>query len=484
MGLIMEKEQGLQRVDVKGGVLSPVELQRIIDHAQDLGLDAFHFGSRQDIIFPIKDNKGNKVISHPSFDSSFFASENQQNISSSYVSIDIFEATVWLRGTTYLYILEEFRYKPKLKINITDPKQQIVPLFAGDLNFIASANEDYWYLFLKLPGWDEMYYPVFIYTWDIAKIAKVIEEVYLELNTIEDLFQFLNEHLDTNNKVIEKPLKVDFNPFPYYEGMNKMGLNQYWLGLYWRNNKYDLKFLNALCEFCIEHRIGKICLTPWKSFILKGIPRGSKLALEKLLGQFGINVRHSALELNWHLPVDNKKALDLKKFLVMNFDQNDISTYGLTFGITINRDNKRYFTSVMIEENKTPDVIKDFVIRPTYNVLYAKNFNPNTQQYIVYAQDIDQMDLPGLLLELTKTYFQNLGTQEVAQNLGGVLEKEVLEVEVYQCLDCQTIYDASVGDVISDIPIGINFEDLSDDYSCSLCGASKNRFEKIHIEVT
>ena len=134
------------------------------------------------------------------------------------------------------------------------------------------------------------------------------------------------------------------------------------------------------------------------------------MTLEKLLGQFGINVRHSALELNWHLPVDNKRAFDLKKFLVMNFDQNDISTYGLTFGITADRNQSRYFTSIMIEENKTPQNLTDFVVRPTYNVLHAKNFDPNTRQYIAYAQDIDQMDLPGLLLELTKTYFRKPGS--------------------------------------------------------------------------
>ncbi len=479
----MKIVQPLHRVDIKGGVLSPIELQRIIEYAQDLGLDSFHFGSRQDIIFPLHDNEGNLLTKHDSFDASFFTSEKQQNISCSYVSIDIFNATVWLRGTTYLYILEDFRYEPKLKINITDPEQQMVSLFSGDLNFIASSHEDYWYLFLKLPGWDEVYYPVLIYTWDIAKVAEAIENSFEKCDDVDELFQLLNERLDTNNRIIEKPLQVTFNPFPYYEGMNKMGGNQYWLGLYWRNNQYDLKFLKTLCEFCVEHRIGKICLTPWKSFILKGIPKESKLALEKLLGQFGINVRHSALELNWHLPVNNKKALDLKKFLVMNFDQNDISTYGLTFGITTSQNKKRYFTSVMIEENKTPEVIQDFVVRSTYNVLYAKNFNPNTRQYVVYAQDIDQMDLPGILLELTKTYFQDLGTQEKDPISGFATKKEVVEIEVYQCNDCQTVYDPSIGDVIFNIPAGIEFDDLPANYCCPLCENPKIDFDKITLEV-
>ncbi len=283
--------------------------------------------------------------------------------------------------------------------------------------------------------------------------------------------------------MIEQPFKASFKPFPYYEGMNKMGSNQYWLGLYWRNNQYDLKFLKALCEFCIEYRIGKICLTPWKSFIIKGIPKESKLALERLLGQYGINVRLSSLELNWHLPVNNKKALELKKFLVMNFDQNDISTYGLTFGITSKRNRKRYFTSIMIEENKTSDTIQDFVIRPTYNVLHAKNFDPNMRSYQAYAQDIDQMDLPGLLLELTKSYFQVLGVQQESEENTSNSKKETAEIEVYQCSDCQTIYDPSIGDSYNRIEAGINFDNLPDSYHCSLCEAPKSNFQKIIIEV-
>ncbi|MHA7057942.1 rubredoxin [Aquimarina sp. M1] len=473
----------MHRVNIKGGILSPSELQRIIVYAEDLGLETFHFGSRQDIIFPSIDPTGNALVEHPSFHPDLFAPKTEQNISCSYVSIDIFNATVWLRGTTYLYVLEQFRYKPKLKINITDPQQQMVSLFSGDINFIASTNEDYWYLFLKLPEWEEVFYPVLIFTWDIAKVAQQIEKIYQKVKNVDELFQFLNESIDTNNRTIEKPLSVSFKPFPYYEGMNKMGMNQYWLGLYWRNNNYDLKFLHALCEFCIEYRIGKICLTPWKSFVIKGIPKECKLALEKLLGQFGINVRHSALELNWHLPVASQKALDLKKFLVKSFDQNDISTYGMTFTISLQQRQKRYFTSVVIEENKTPEAIKDFVVRPTFNVLYAKNFDPNTRQYIVYAQDVDHMDLPTILLELTKSYFQNLGEGDAESFAGVTADKEKTEIEVFQCQDCQTIYDPSVGDVVSNIPAGTEFDDLPTTYTCSLCEAASGNFKKMTLEI-
>src|SRR5690606_40222237 len=98
-------------------------------------------------------------------------------------------------------------------------------------------------------------------------------------------------------------------------------------------NQYDIQFLKAMCDLCFEWKLGKICITPWKSFIIKGIPAASKLQWEKLLGRFGINVRHSLLEMNWHLPVANEELLQLKRYIVSCLDPNDISTYGLTHSL-------------------------------------------------------------------------------------------------------------------------------------------------------
>ncbi len=471
----------LKRVFIKGGVLSPSELKQIISYAESLGLDAIHFGSRQDIIFP--EHKINTKIDSqfPKLSTGMISDLTYQNIVCSYVSSDIFPSTSWLNGAAYLYILESFKYQPTLKINISDPQQQFSPLFSGQLNFIASSHEDYWYLNLRLPHWENaVYFPVLVYSWDISKISKIIEEIYRDADDVDELFMLITNQVETNSRTIETELKVDFKPFPYYEGMNKMGINEYWLGLYWRNNKYYLDFLNDFCDFCLDNRVGKICITPWKSFIVKGIPSESKLALEKLLGKSGINVRHSLLELNWHLPVHDDEALALKKFIVRNFDQNDISTYGLTFGISNKGDNKIYFTSIVVEKNTSPNIVKDFDVRPTYNVLYCENFNPNTQKYLVYAQDVDKIELPGLLMELSKLYFEKLGDIE-EENDTNTKQEETLEKEVYQCTECLTVYDAEFGDAEFAIDPGTSFKDISSAYVCSVCEASKAAFELVKI---
>lgn len=470
--------KNLNRLLVNGGVLSPGELKYICEAAESLGLKTISFGSRQDIVFP-------KIIDQEKLNQfeklQIIEPENtgEENIVSSYVSADIFSSTSWLTGDRYLYVLEQFRHRPKLKVNITDPKQRLVPLFTGHINFIASEHEEYWYLYIRLPEWDKtQMYPALIYSWDLGKIELAIENILQEEpETIETIFELVSDAVDTNNRTVDKPLEVPFYPFPYYEGMNRIGMDKYWLGLYWRNNKYDLTFLKAMCELCAENKIGKISITPWKSFIVKGIPLKSKLQWEKFLGKFGINVRHSLLEMNWHLPVSNKDAISLKKYLVSTFDKNDISTYGLTFGITDYTRKAYYFTSIVIEKNKQPDGLNDFKLKDTYNLLYAKNFDPNTQDYIMHVQDVDKVELPGILMELSQLYFDQLGTER-EEIRPSIIKTEKIEIEVYQCKDCLTVYNEAYGDNTQNILPETPFKYLPQDYKCSLCDAPKSNLKK------
>ncbi|MGB5941869.1 MAG: rubredoxin [Leeuwenhoekiella sp.] len=470
----------LSRKLLKGGVLSPAELKAVVQQVSAMGLNSISLGSRQDILFKIPDD-----VSREPLDSDIVipGKEKSENIVSSYLASDIFQATPWLKADRYLYILEQFQFKPILKINITDPQQRLVPLFTGHLNFIASGHEDYWYLYIRLPEWDNTkMFPALIYSWDISKISKAIQGILKEEpETVEMIFELLIGNLDLNSRTVDKPLEIPFYPFPYYEGMNRIGDSHYWLGLYWRNNSYDTQFLEEMCDLCATCRIGKISITPWKSLIIKGIPSEYKLVWEKFLGKFGINIRHSMLELNWHLPVCDAEALELKQYLVNNFDKKDISTYGLTFSITNCIRKAYYFTSIVIEKNKPLVVDEHVQLRSTYNLLYAKNFDPNTRKYIVHVQDVDHTQLTDLLIELSQMYFDRLGTtSEVeAKALKAVLK---VDEKVYQCPDCQTIYDAEFGDSDQGIDPGTLFEDLPENYVCSLCDTPKAQFEELVVQ--
>lgn len=477
--------QNLQRILIKGGVLSPSELKQIVELAELAGLNTLMFGSRQDILLPTDQDLTSIVKDFPQLSIENLSANVYQNIICSYVSADIFPATPWLSSAMYLYVLEQFAEPQKLEINITDPKQRLVPLFTGHLNFIASNVEDYWYFYVRLPHWlKPEAFPVLIYSWDMARIAKAIELLPEPLDDIPSLFNYLNQSIETNSRVAQESLQLPAYTFPYYEGMNRFNLDQYWLGLYWRNNQYDLNFLKAMCDLCFECKIGKICITPWKSFVIKGIHQRYEMQWQKLLGRFGINERHSSLEMNWHIPASDDEALDLKRFIVRNFDQNDISTYGLTFGITSHYGIN--FTSILIQRNPQPRVVQHFQVRPTYNVLHAKNFDPNTLEYITYAQDVDKIELPGLLMELSRLYFDGLGIQgkepkPLVISTPVLLNPAMQEKEVFQCPNCLSVYDQHFGDAPNGIASGTAFENLPQDYTCAICDTVKADFVKMDL---
>ena len=53
--------------------------------------------------------------------------------------------------------------------------------------------------------------------------------------------------------------------------------------------------------------------------------------------------------------------------------------------------------------------------------------------------------------------------------------------EMYQCqtASCGYIYDPDRGDRRGKVPKGTGFEDLPDDWCCSVCGASKKAFKPL-----
>ena len=471
------KKSDLIRAFVKGGILSPADLLRIMEISKTLGNRFVLFGSRQDIMFPANDAEEKflellfrkiNIDYELGSDSSVY-----QNIVCSYVAVNISETTNWVKEDTYHFVIDNFDYKPKIKINIVDPVQSIVPLFTGEVNFIASPEDNYWYLYIRDPRKGNVVecWPKLIFTQDIAKVCRALEELILNFQPfgLDELFVILQGKMRINYRSITHKLKLPHNAMPYYEGLNAMLNNQYWLGLYWRNNQYDIDFMTAACRLCQETNVGKINIIPWKAFIIKGIKASDRIRWEKLMGKFGINERHSSLELNWHLPVIDPEALELKRFLVRELDQQDISTHGLTFSVKMKRESF-LFTSIVIEknlENTTAD---------RYNILYARNFNPNNITYLTYARAVKKEVIPALLIELSKLYFRQLNPEKERQEDTGTDSGKSGSAVSFQCSNCLSVYDKNYGDSFANIPPGVSFEELPDDYQCHVCGSQKKYF--------
>ncbi|MEX0883032.1 MAG: rubredoxin [Cyclobacteriaceae bacterium] len=475
----MIEKADLVRVFVKGGIISPGDFMKIIETTAALGTDYIHLGSRQDILFPVKNKNANILEKTFSSINTLFDTDGEafHNIVSSYPSLDVMPTTHWLASHTYHYILDTFDYQPKLKINITDPVQSLVPLFTGNINFVASHIENYWYLYLRFSEWGQIPWcaPDLIYSYDLSKLTRQLEN-----NRATEKFKDYSALYDSTKAMLEfnhqnMTQELDF-PEPntlYYEGMNRIMGGKYWLGLYWRNNQFNINFLKALCQLCMDTDIGKISLTPWKSIIVKGIAEQDRLRWEKLLGKFGINIRHSSLELNWHLPVMDEEALVLKKYLVRALDKVDISTYGLSF--SVKTQHMVLFTSVAIEKEKLSEKPEE---NGTFNILYAKDFKPNGMEYLYYVRGVTKETIPSLLIELSHKYYDQLAMEKEEEKHPD-FQKVQKSHKKFQCNSCLTVYDEKLGDPESNIPSGTPFLSLTPDYCCPICENPKSAFKRI-----
>lgn len=475
----MSADRNIIRVFIRGGIVSPLEMKKVLEAAKKMGNKSIHFGSRQDILFHANDEYVealNNTLSKSNID---FIHEKEveryQNIVSSYVSAGILPSTNWVTSGTYLWLLEGFYKLTTLRVNIVDPRQNLVPLFNGNLNFIASNQENYWYLKIKFPGETQIStWPVLVFIDDIHALVYDIEEAYEGgLTDVDLLFKSVNIDTNYNNKNFKIDISIPKGFFPYYEGVNRMlSGGRQWIGFYWRNNRYDVSFLEELCDLCIQTGVAKLCITPWKSFLIKEIGTKDELLWERLIGRYGINMRHSSTELNWHLPVLNNEALDLKSYIVKQFDQVDIRTFGLTFSIGTSVADA--FTSILIQK----EISKS--LRSTYKVLTTKNFGLNNTTYTVYAERLSKRKIPLVLMELCKSYYEMLGEETVDV----IPEKQIVEKtteSVFQCSCCYTIYDEQMGDAVQGISPGTAFNLLPEKYKCPTCESAISSFEATNI---
>jgi rubredoxin len=494
------------KVNIKGGIISPGELRYLANTAYSFGTGHIQLGERQNIYIPVSEDK-KKAMANQLWIKDFDIEIDQRaypNIVSSYVCEGLFAQTTWLSEGIYQDILSSFKRRPKLKINVVDRTQGLVPLFTGNLNFIASNYLNYWYLYINHPVYKGLQkWPVLVYSTDIANLSFEIEKILTDHGYIgvEQLCQRLGIIHKFLTKEIREELVIPNHKLPYYEGLNKAG-DKYWLGIYRRFNQFPTDFLEYLCLLCSQTKVGKIYLTPWKSLIVKGIGEESGQQWEKLAGRFGINTRHSSLELNWQLADLDHKAVLLKHGLVKNFDKRDqpekqygfaissrpylhkksnhaeIATSGLSFAVKTGP--MDIAASVVIEEKPAFRIWRGISFLSTYNVLYSDDFNPNSRHYHVFASDVVKKDLPDVLASLCRLYFEQLDREEkVAMVNEPEKEEESGSLVKYLCKHCFTEYNEDYGDSVADIPAHTLFSHLPETYQCQVCEAPKSDFIQV-----
>ncbi|MCD0489133.1 rubredoxin [Pedobacter sp. MC2016-14] len=481
-------------INFPGGIISPGELHNILFAARNARVQYVRFGLRQQLLVDVSTYHSASFYAELDLLAIDYQVDNNKspNIISSYPAEEIFTQNTWLTEGVYKDILDEIDYKPSLKVNICDSDQSFTPMLTGNINWIASSqSEHYWHLIIRFPKTNVTFeWSQLCYTNHIDRVTRALENLIighpdLFIDNIsakgEELFSLLN-----HDNIILKPAEhaaplSSFN-LPYYEGLNRYN-NKYWLGIYRRDELFSIQFLKKMCELCLDTKLGQMCCTPWKSIIVKGIEEKDKSKWNALLEEFMINMRHAANELNFQVEDNCMEGLALKNFLVKHLSIEDTRTYGICFGIKT-RKKSEVFSSILIRKRYFFNFL-GLKLLPVYDILCAKDFNPNERTGEIFSKGNPAFILPEQLRRsIYKFQKYRLSTLNAKPFHRVAPIDELLPKEnefVYQCKACFTVYDESMGDAGQNINPGTAFGDLPEDYCCALCEAEKSDFIKISL---
>ncbi len=485
------------KVNFKGGIVSPGYLHNVLDGLQQAGVKQVRFGLRQQLLIDAA-KKDNKKITTALKAGGVDYEVNKNlypNISSSYPAAEIFIKNTWLSEGVYKDIFDQFDYKPKLKINIADCNQTFMPFFTGNINWIASKQNHFWYLHIRFPKTNVLYeWKDLIYTNDIASLSNEIEKVILKEKAAyfdnpaangNQLYASVTSKDSFISKPITETLELPSFKLPYYEGYNNYGTKS-WLGIYRRDQLFSISFLKDVCRVCLETKSGELYTTPWKSLIIKGIKDTDRPHWTFILNKHRINVRHASNELNWQVEDVNEDGLLIKRQIIREFEQHDVRTYGLCFAIKTQPKSGLY-GSVLVR--KQYNLIRG-KLKPIskFDILYTTDFNPNSKELIIFRKNVEREHLTTYLMGLCKYFYE----QEHAGDLlpgssysDATITEEtpVIEKYIYQCMHCKTVYDEEMGEPENNIEAGTLFNDLPGGYCCPLCEAPKSDFEQKEMKL-
>jgi len=481
------------KINFRGGIISPGDLYNIlIVAAETANVQYVKFGLRQQLLIEVSGSKIDALtkglntigIKHETDTDDF------PNIISSYPAEEVFIKNTWLSEGVYKDIFDLIDYQPGLKINISDSNQSFTPLLTGNINWVASpAIQHFWHLFIRFPKTNVIYeWKDMIYTNDVAKMSKQIEDLIFQYKEKfqdkadangDELYELINRE-NFISKKIDVPLKLPAFNLPYYEGFNRYN-DKYWLGIYRRDESFTVDFLKEICQLCQQTKIGQLCCSPWKSLIIKTIEEKDRQTWSTLLAKHQINVRHAANELNFQVEDNCKEGLELKNFLVKHLNNDDTRTFGICFGIKT-RKKSEVFSSILIKTRPLLSIGRyKFFFR--YDILCAKDFNPNERTGFVFSKGNPRHFLAEQLkLAITSFYSHQSKNSRLSDKKILKTEKQDLLKKteyIHQCPECFTVYDEKIGDIQQGIASGVSFESLPENYCCPLCETEKTFFKKV-----
>ncbi|MCY7359327.1 MAG: rubredoxin [Rudanella sp.] len=467
------------RILTHGGSIAPNDLRQLVGWAANYGLTSLEVSNRQSLLLNLPSAITREDMARRIHDLGLPTDEadsHAMNIVSSLPATDVFPDTPWLTAGVYLDVLAQFTTAPRLKVNLIDPAQSLVAPFTGNVNFVASPEPNYWYVFLRPSGSVRRYqWPILIESEFIASFVRAVEKHYFGnpadtgvRATLDTFYRAVMADFQGRTRKVAEDLKLPQAIMPLYEGFHQTRNGNCWLGLYRKNYAFSLEFITALCDLCRDTRMGKLYLTPYKTLLIKDIREGDRPAWDRLLGRFGVRTNLPAWHLNWQLPDADEQTVLVRNQVLNQLDDTDVRTDALSFALNIPFSEAA--ASVVLQRNGS---------ETTFDMYQRTGYSTTNSQYVLFAKSQPMAALSESIRQLSMAYYERLSSPEtVLPEPQPEASAERPKILVHQCPNCLSRYDAHFGEPHRSISAGTAFGDLTE-YVCGVCEGEKAQFKAV-----
>ena len=464
----------------QGGRISVGLLRRLAEIGMIHGDGTLQLGGRQEIVVSKVPREARRHVRHAVGTRLVEHHPKHPNLVTTRSVCSRPDRTPWLSEGTYDTILQSFHSAPGISVDIVDPRQTRVPLFTGEVHFVATPEPDYWILYLNHGDTQERSSLArSIHSNDIATTVAFVQQYAIQHPTL-DLPHFQNA-LETVLKGRMKPLGSRAIAYPTITkplaGFELDGKKQcFSLGIPLQSRSLPGPFLVDLALLADQHSITNVYTTPWKGLLIHGISATARPDIERLLLRHRINLHPGAWEqvcLNGWL--GSSLAGHARKLL---YALNEQVPHAGTLSIALVNDVDTIPDTPIIVRAETPTGRwLPWRPRPRFSLFSRENFERYNPNLVAYGQSISPSALAEHVIAL-------IGCYAASGTMVSTAAPRVVPIRprlsAHRCDACDTEYDERYGDPLGNVPAGTPFLDLPEGWTCPTCGAPPSSYKPVH----
>ena len=458
-----------------GGMLTPDTLGEIAMIANRFAAQSVHPGAFQDLWLRFATHsQAREATAHLDRSERYRKSRGADGFFiCSASSVEYEKTTPWATESVYLDLIDACTSLDRsFSLSICDPLQSLTPLHSCDVNLLASPMQHHWHLIILNQERRPMQAPFLIPTFQIPAISGRLSDLG---RLSADVFDVLQSNYpdsllsEADSAIAESPDRIA----PYEGFCISENPERQCLGILRIESGFRPIFLDELAYFSRKHHVGRIFLTSLHSLFVKNISGDAVDDWTNLLGRHGLNLRHDDVSLNWQV----EHGFENIRSRIIEMLRASEAAGGLSIALG----------PTAMQQDRAIAIVpaRSFFFQKAYRVYHHHGFQRHHSAWHGTGERLTAAQVGRHIKDLYQIYCNQFTRALISSPVIPDVKHEPIirtspsndAAEAYACIECMTVYEPERGDPRRDIPPHTTFEQLPDDYECSVCGAT--RFEKM-----